>query len=159
MKTIDDTITVNVPVSRAYNQWTQFEEFHLFMEGVKEVTQLDDKRLHWKAEIGGQTKEWDAEIFEQIPDQRIAWRSTGGAKNSGRVNFTAVSETQTQVRLHLAYEPEGFTENLGDTLGLVAARVTGDLKRFKDFIEARPATGAWRGAIHGREVQGAATVL
>ena len=77
---IDDTITVNVPVSRASNQWTQFEEFHLFMEGVKEVRQLDDKRLHWKAEIGGQTKEWDAEIFEQVPDQRIAWRSTGGLK-------------------------------------------------------------------------------
>ena len=150
---IDDTITVNVPVSRASNQWTQFEEFHLFMEGVKEVRQLDDKRLHWKAEIGGQTKEWDAEIFEQVPDQRIAWRSTGGAKNSGRVNFTALGEEQTQVHLHLAYDPEDFTENLGDTFGLVAARVKGDLQRFKGFIENRPATGAWRGEIHGKEVQ------
>ena len=91
MKTIENSITVDVPVSRAYNQWTQFEEFHLFMEGVKEVKQVDDKRLHWKAEIAGKIKEWDAEIFEQVPDQRIAWRSTGGAKNSGTISFTSLT--------------------------------------------------------------------
>ncbi|MBC7369494.1 MAG: SRPBCC family protein [Undibacterium sp.] len=153
MKTIEDSITVDVPVSRAYNQWTQFEEFHLFMEGVKEVKQLDDKRLHWKAEIAGKVKEWDAEIFEQIPDQRMAWRSTGGAKNSGMINFKALGADQTEVNLHLAYDPEGVTENIGDALGVVSSRVAGDLKRFKEFIEKRHATGGWRGEIHGREVR------
>lgn len=153
MKTIDDTITVNVPVTRAYNQWTQFEQFPLFMEGVKEVKQLDNQRLHWKAEIGGQTKEWDAEIVEQVPDLRIAWRSTGGAKNAGRLDFTPLGAEQAEVHLHLDYDPEGLTEKMGDALGLVASRVTGDLKRFKEFIENRPATGAWRGEIHGTEVR------
>ena len=157
MKTIEDSITVDVPVNRAYNQWTQFEEFHLFMEGVKEVKQVDDKRLHWKAEIAGKIKEWDAEIFEQVPDQRIAWRSTGGAKNSGTISFTPLGVGQTKVNLHLDYDPEGVAENLGDAFGLVSARVAGDLKRFKEFIESRPATGAWRGEIHGREIQSAAS--
>jgi uncharacterized membrane protein len=155
MKTIDDTITVNVPVSRAYNQWTQFEEFHLFMTGVKEVKQLDDKRLHWRAEIGGRTMEWDAEIFEQIPDRRIAWRSTDGSKNSGRLDFSSLGPEEAHIRLHLAYDPEGFTENLGDTLGLVAARIKGDLRRFKAFVETQQATGAWRGEIHGKGVEAA----
>ena len=153
MKTLEDSITVEVPVSRAYNQWTQFEEFHLFMEGVKEVKQLDDKRLHWKAEIAGKTKEWDAEIFEQIPDQCIAWRSTGGAKNSGAIRFTSLGAEQTKLTLHLEYDPEGVTENLGAAFGVVSARIAGDLKRFKDFIEKRPASGGWRGEIHSQEVQ------
>jgi uncharacterized membrane protein len=153
MKKIEDSIIVEVPVSRAYNQWTQFEEFHLFMEGVKEVKQLDDKRLHWKAEIAGKTKEWDAEIVEQVPDQRIAWRSTEGAKNSGTVTFTSLGETQTKVSLHLDYDPEGVVENVGDAFGVVSMRVAGDLKRFKAFIEEQPATGGWRGEIHGQEVQ------
>lgn len=153
MKTIEDSITVDVPVSRAYNQWTQFEEFHLFMEGIKEVKQVDPKRLHWKAEIAGKTKEWDAEIFEQVPDQRIAWRSTGGARNSGTIDFTALGAEQTKVTLHLDYEPEGVAETLGDAFGVVSARVAGDLKRFKEFIEKRPASGGWRGEIHGQEVQ------
>ncbi len=154
MKTIEDTIIVGVPVSRAYNQWTQFEEFHLFMEGVKEVRQLDDKRLHWKAEIGGKTREWDAEIFEQIPDQRIAWRSVGGARNSGMVNFTPLGADQTRLELKLDYDPEGIAENVGSALGMVSSRVAGDLKRFKEFIESRPSsTGGWRGEIHGKKVQ------
>ena len=153
MKTIENSITVDVPVSRAYNQWTQFEEFHLFMEGVKEVKQVDDKRLHWKAEIAGKIKEWDAEIFEQVPDQRIAWRSTGGAKNSGTISFTSLGANQTKVILHLDYDPEGIAENLGDAFGVVSARLAGDLKRFKEFIEKRPASGGWRGEIHGQEVQ------
>jgi uncharacterized membrane protein len=157
MKTIEDSITVDVPVSRAYNQWTQFEEFHVFMGGIKEVIQLDDKRLHWKAEIAGKIKEWDAEIFEQVPDQRIAWRSTGGAKNSGTINFTPLGAEQTKLSLHLDYDPKGIAENLGDAFGVVSAKVAGDLKRFKDFIEKRPASGGWRGEIHGQEVQPAAS--
>ncbi len=148
MKTIAKSITVNVPVSQAYNQWTQFEEFPHFMEGVKEVKQLDDKRLHWKAEIGGKSEEWDAEITEQIPDQRIAWRSTSGAKNSGLITFLTQGEHETAVNLEVEYEPEGVIENVGDLLGLVSARVSGDLNRFKDFIEAKhTATGGWRGEI------------
>ena len=148
MKTIAESITVNVPVSQAYNQWTQFEEFPHFMEGVKEVKQLDDTRLHWKAEIGGKSEEWDAEITEQIPDQRIAWRSTSGAKNSGLITFSAQSENETAVNLEVEYEPEGMIENVGDLLGLVSTRVSGDLTRFKDFIETRhSATGGWRGEI------------
>lgn len=154
MKTIEDSITVDVPVNRAYNQWTQFEEFPLFMEGVKEVKQLDDKRLRWKVEIAGKTKEWDAEIFEQVPDHCIAWRSTDGAKNSGMVSFTARGDGQTEVSLNLNYYPEGVTENIGDALGVVSARVAGDLKRFKEFMESRLVpTGGWRGKIHGKEVQ------
>src|SRR5688572_29002463 len=119
MKTIEHSITVDVPVSRAYNQWTQFEEFHIFMESVKEVKQVDSKRLHWKAEIAGRTKEWDAEIFEQIPDRRIAWRSTSGAQNSGMINFSSMGADQTEVNLHLNYGPQGFAENLGDAFGVV----------------------------------------
>lgn len=148
MKTIRQSITVNIPVTQTYNQWTQFEEFPNFMEGVKEVKQLDDKRLHWKAEIAGKPEEWDAEITEQIPDQRIAWRSTDGAKNSGTIHFSGLSSNQTEVTLEVNYEPDGIIENLGDLLGLVSARVAGDLARFKDFIETRhSATGGWRGEI------------
>jgi len=148
MKTISESITVNVPVSQAYNQWTQFEEFPHFMEGVKEVKQLDDKRLHWKAEIAGKSEEWYAEIIEQIPDERIAWRSTSGAKNSGTISFSAQGENETAVNLEVEYEPEGMVENIGDLLGLVSSRVSGDLARFKDFIETRhSATGGWRGEI------------
>ena len=151
METIEKSIEVERPVSTVYNQWTQFEEFPQFMEGVKEVRQLDDRRLHWKAEIGGKTKEWDAEIFEQIPDERIAWRSMTGAKNSGMVNFHSGSPNTTRVTLKLNYEPEGIAETLGDTLGLVSTRVERDLARFKAFIESRgEPSGAWRGEIHGR---------
>ena len=148
MKTIKKSITVYIPVTQTYNQWTQFEEFPRFMEGVKEVKQLDDKRLHWKAEIAGKSEEWDAEIIEQIPDQRIAWRSTNGAKNSGTIHFSAQGAYQTDVTLEVDYEPEGLIENLGDLLGLVSERVSGDLERFKEFIETRhSATGGWRGEI------------
>lgn len=153
MKTIDASVTVKQPLSVVYNQWTQFEEFPLFMEGVKEVRQTTDKTLHWKADIAGRTEEWDAEIFEQIPDQRIAWRSTNGAKNSGMVNFCPVDENQTKVDLHLTYDPQGAVENVGDALGMVNLRVRGDLQRFKQFIELRERpSGAWRGHIRGREV-------
>jgi uncharacterized membrane protein len=123
------------------------------MEGVKEVRQLGDKRLYWRAEIGGREKEWEAEIFEQIPDQRIAWRSMTGVKNSGMVNFEPVAADRTRVSLRLSYEPEGAVENIGDALGVVTGRVSGDLKRFKEFIERRGLpTGGWRGEIRGKRI-------
>ena len=148
MSTIEKTIEVNVPVRTAYNQWTQFEEFPRFMEGVKEVTQLDDTRLHWKAEIAGQGKEWDAEITEQTPDQRIAWTSRGGAINGGVVTFHRLSDARSKVMLQLEYAPQGVVENAGDALGVVSLRVQGDLERFKEFIEQRGReTGGWRGQV------------
>lgn len=148
MSTIEQSIEVDVPAKTAYNQWTQFEEFPKFMEGVKEVRQLDDKRLHWRAEIAGKEKEWDAEITEQVPDQRIAWRSRSGAANGGVVTFHVLSPTRSKVMLQLEYDPETFLEKTGDALGMVSLRVSGDLDRFKDFIESRGReTGAWRGEI------------
>lgn len=153
MASIEKAIDVNVPVHTAYNQWTQFEQFPQFMEGVEEVHQLDDKRLHWRAQIGGKEKEWDAEIVDQVPDRRVSWRSLGGAPNDGIVSFQPIDANTTRVVLHLDYEPEGFVEHVGDVLGVVSARVEGDLQRFKDFIESRGAeTGAWRGEIHGSQV-------
>jgi uncharacterized membrane protein len=155
MATIEKSIEVNAPATTVYNQWTQFEEFPRFMEGVKEVRQLDDKRLHWKAEIAGKDEEWDAEITEQIPDQRISWRSLGGAKNVGMVSFDPVDANRTRVTLRLDYDPQGVVETVGSALGILSARVQGDLERFKQFIESRGAeTGAWRGEIHGGRVTG-----
>jgi uncharacterized membrane protein len=148
MSTIEKSIDVNVPLRTAYNQWTQFEEFPRFMEGVREVKQLDDRRLHWRAEIGGKEKEWEAEITEQVPDQRIAWRSIGGAVNAGEVRFNLLSENSARITVRMDYEPGGLAENVGDALGVVSQRVEGDLARFKEFIESRGAeTGAWRGKI------------
>ncbi len=148
MGTIEQSIEVQAPLSTAYNQWTQFEEFPRFMEGVEEVRQLDDKRLHWIAEIGGKREEWDAEITEQRPDERVAWRSTTGAPNAGVVTFHRLSDDMTKVMLQLDYEPEGMVEKVGDALGIVERRTMGDLERFKEFIESRGSeTGAWRGKI------------
>ena len=148
MPVIEKSIEVNVPVKTAYNQWTQFEEFPKFMEGVKQVKQLDDKRLHWKANIAGKEKEWDAEITEQIPDQRIAWTSKGGAMNAGLVMFSPVSDAKSKLTLLMECVPDGAVEKTGDALGLITRRVEEDLKRFKDFIEARgQETGAWRGTV------------
>jgi uncharacterized membrane protein len=149
MATIEKSIDVDVPVRTAYNQWTQFEEFPKFMEGVREVRQLDDQRLHWRAQVAGKDKEWDAEITEQTPDQRIAWRSRSGAWNAGVVTFHRLGDGKTRVMLQLEYDPDGVVENVGDALGFVSGRVTGDLERFKTFIESRGReTGAWRGEIH-----------
>ncbi len=146
--TIEQSIDVQVPVGTAYNQWTQFEEFPRFMEGVVQVTQLDDTHLHWKANIGGKDKEWDAVISEQVPDQRIAWTNTTGARNAGVVTFHRLADNKTRIMLQLDYEPEGLVENMGDILGVVSARVQGDLGRFKAFIESRGVeTGKWRGTI------------
>ena len=147
---VDESIEVDVPVSVAYNQWTQFEDFPKFMDGVESVQQLDDKRLRWVAEIGGKRKEWTAEISEQQPDRCIAWHSTSGARNAGRVDFTPVGANRCRINLVLDYEPETTLESAADFLGIVAGRVKGDLERFKNFIEsAGSETGAWRGRIHG----------
>ncbi|MEP6959209.1 MAG: SRPBCC family protein [Nitrospirota bacterium] len=131
------SIEVNVPVRTAYNQWTQFEEFPRFLEGVKVVHQLDDTRLHWKAEIAGHEKEWEAEITEQKPDQRIVWRSRGGAINDGVVTFYPGLDGKSTVQLQLVYGSVGVVENVGDELGAVSLRVQRGLERFKDFIENR----------------------
>ena len=148
MSKIEKSIDVHVPVRTAYDQWTQFEEFPSFMEGVESVQQLDDRRLHWRAEILGKVVEWDAEIAEQLPDTRIAWRSTSGAPNAGVVSFFRLSDDRCRVALQIDYEPEGFVETVGDWLGVLSGRVEGDLERFKKFIEERGVeTGAWRGTI------------
>jgi uncharacterized membrane protein len=148
MSTVLTSIEVNVPVRTAYNQWTQFEEFPRFMEGVKEVHQVDDRHLHWKAEIGGREKEWDAEIVEQTPDQRIAWKSVGGAMNKGIVTFEPLSDAKSLVQLSVEYEPEGVLETVGNETGVVSLRVKKDLERFKEFIELHGReTGAWRGTV------------
>jgi uncharacterized membrane protein len=148
MERIQKSIEIDCPVTTVYNQWTQFEEFPRFMEGVKRVTQLDDKRLHWEAEIGGKNKEWNARITEQIPDQRIGWESEAGENTSGIVTFKSVGPNRTWVNLELCYDPKGFVESAGDSVGLVSRRVENDLEHFKDFIENRGhETGAWRGSI------------
>jgi uncharacterized membrane protein len=145
---IEKSIEVEVPVRTAYDQWTQFEQFPNFMEGVTEVRQIDDRRLFWRADIGGKEKTWEAIIDEQIPDARIAWHATTGARNAGVVTFHRLDDRKCKVMLQLDYDPEGFTENVGDVLGVASARITGDLNRFKEFIEDRGAeTGAWRGSI------------
>ena len=150
MSSVQKSIDVNVPVSTAYNQWTQFEEFPRFMEGVKSVRQLGDKRLHWKTLIGGKEESFDAIIDQQVPDQRIAWHSTIGPKQAGVVTFHRLNDKQTRVMLQMEYDPQGVVEKTGDLLGAVSMRIHGDLDRFKKFIEARGTeTGAWRGEIQG----------
>jgi len=148
MSTIEKSINVHVPVHTAYNQWTQFEEFPRFMEGIEDVRQLDATHLHFRAKIGGKEKEWDAVIAEQTHDQRIAWRDTNGAPNAGVVTFHRIAPSETRVMLQLEYDPQGFVENVGDVVGVVSSRVEGDLERFKQFVEARGReTGAWRGEV------------
>ena len=155
MASVEHYIEVNVPVNTAYNQWTQFETFPEFMEGVNSVKQLDDKHLHWRADIGGQEREWDAEITEQIPDDRIAWRSTTGARNAGVVTFHHLDSGCCKVMLQLEFEPQGAAETVGDAMGMVDRKVKGDLERFKKFIESRRTeTGAWRGEIKREPVEG-----
>src|SRR3546814_3716272 len=130
-------IVVEAPLRQVYNQWTQFEEFPRFMENVEQVQQLDDRRLHWKAKIGGQEVEWDAEIEEQVPDDKIVWKSLGGAMNAGLVRFNQVGANQTEVHLEMSYEPEGALQKMGDAIGALDWNVEGDLKQFKAFIEER----------------------
>ena len=148
MASVVDSIDVKVPVSTAYNQWTQFEDFPHFMEGVKSVTQTNDTHLHWVAEIGGKEKEWDAEVTEQHSDERVAWKATTGADNAGVVTFHRIDDDTTKVTLQMDVEPDGVVENVGTALGFLDRRVKGDLEKFKEFIESRGSeTGAWRGDV------------
>ncbi|MCZ1004141.1 SRPBCC family protein [Streptomyces mirabilis] len=149
MSQVEESIEVDVPVRTAYNQWTQFETFPQFMEGVEKITQVDAPLTHWKAKVGGVEREFDAEITEQIPDERVAWTTVGGkAKQTGVVTFHRLAENKTKVMLQLDYDPVGFAENLGDKLGFVKRQVTGDLKRFKEYIESRGGrSGSWRGEV------------
>ena len=147
-RVIESSIEVGVPVSAAYNQWTQFEEFPRFMQGVEEVRQLDETRLHWVASVGGHRAEWDAKILEQHPDRQISWISEDGKKNRGSVTFEPLGEDRTLVRLSLGYQAEGFVEAVGSAAGLDRRRIEGDLVRFKELIEGRGTeTGAWRDDI------------
>jgi len=145
---IQESIDVDVPVRTAYDQWTQFEEFPLFMFGVKAVRQLDASRLFWEIEIGEENRDWTATITEQVPDQRIAWTSSSGTPNSGVVTFAPLTDTSCRVSLDLHYTTNGMIEAIGDLLGIVRERVIGDLERFKYFIEERgTASGGFRGVI------------
>ena len=145
---VSKSVIVNVPVSRAYNQWTQFEDFPQFMGGVKSVTQLSDDRLEWVAQIAGVRRQWEAKILEQIPDQKVAWAATSGATNAGAVSFEDLGGDQCRVTLNLEYEPEGLVEKAGDALNVVERQAQSDLDKFKSFIESEGyATGAWRGTV------------
>lgn len=148
MTTVEKSIDVAVPVSVAYNQWTQFEEFPEFMNGVEKITQIDDTHLHWNVSIAGQKREFDAEITEQHPDERIAWRSTDGETHAGVVTFHRLADDQTRVTVQFDWLPEGIVEKAGSLLQVDDAQVSSDLKRFKDIIEAQGfETGGWRGDV------------
>jgi uncharacterized membrane protein len=150
MAEVIETIDVRVPVRTAYNQWTQFEEFPRFMEGVEQVQQIDDTHLRWVAEVGGKREEWDAQITEQQPDQRIAWTAVGGKGNAGVVTFHRLDEDATRVTVQMDWQPEGAMENIGAALGMDDRQVRKDLERFKDLIEERGIeSGAWRGEVEG----------
>jgi uncharacterized membrane protein len=153
MSTIEKSIDVEVPVHTAYNQWTQFEEFPQFMEGVEAVRQLDNQRLHWRANVGGKVEEWDAVITEQHPDERIAWKNTTGASNAGVVTFHRLSDTTTRVMLQLEYDPQGVVENLGDMLGVVSRRIAGDLERSRS-LSKRVARKQGRGVARSSGLAG-----
>jgi uncharacterized membrane protein len=145
---IEESIEVNVPVSTAYNQYTQFEDFPKFMPNVLEIRQLDDKHLHWRAKVGLEEKEWDAEITEQIPDKRIAWRSVSGPRNGGVATFHKISDNVTRIMLQMDYEPDGVVEKLGDAMGTVRMELRTGLQSLKEMLESRGnETGAWRGKI------------
>lgn len=149
MSQVEESVEVDVPIRTAYNQWTQFESFPQFMEGVERIDQRTDIMTHWVAKIGGVTKEFEAEITEQIPDERVAWTTLGGdVKQAGVVTFHRLDDSKTKVMLQLDYDPEGFAENVGDKLGVVKRQITGDLKRFKEYIEDRGReSGSWRGEV------------
>jgi uncharacterized membrane protein len=152
MTKVNESIKVEVPIRTAYDQWTQFESFPQFMEGVEDVRQVNDTLLHWKAKIGGAEREWDAKIVHQEPDRRVSWMAIDGATNAGEVTFRPIDEQATEVSLELDYEPDGLVEKTGAALGTIQRRVKGDLERFKVFIEAHGhETGAWRGEVHGGE--------
>jgi uncharacterized membrane protein len=148
MGTITESIDVGVDVTTAYDQWTQFESFPQFMEGVDEVRQIDDTHLHWVTSVGPVTREFDATVTEQHPDERVAWKSDSGPEHAGVVTFHRLDDQTSKVTVQMDIDPEGFVENVGDKAGILDQRVKGDLKRFKEFIESRGAeTGAWRGEV------------
>jgi uncharacterized membrane protein len=149
MPQVVETIDIELPVRTVYNQWTQFEEFPTFMEGVEEVRQLDDTHLHWVAQVGGRRQEWDAEITEQKPDDRVAWKSVSPEHNqAGAVTFHRLSEDATRVTVQMEWEPSGMMERAGAMVGMDDRRVRGDLERFKQMLESRGReTGAWRGEV------------
>jgi len=148
MASVTESIDVAVPVSTAYNQWTQFETFPKFMDGAESTQQVDDRRLHWQIKIGGVQREFDAEIVEQHPDERVAWRSTDGTTNAGVVTFHRLSDTSSRVTAQIDWNPEGLAEKAGATIGVDDHRIKQDLARFKEFIEDRGReTGAWRGDV------------
>jgi uncharacterized membrane protein len=147
-QTIEQSIEVNVPIRQAYNQWTQFEEFPRFMEGIERVEQRDDRHLHWVANFGGETHKWDAEVTEQKREERVAWRNVDGKDNAGVVTFHKIDDDTTRVMVQMDWAPEGIKEKVGAALGADDRRVKGDLERFKEFIESRGSeTGAWRGEV------------
>ena len=147
-QTIEQSVEVEVPIRQAYDQWTQFEEFPRFMEGVERVEQRDDRNLHWVASFGGQTHEWDAQITEQRPEERVAWRNTDGKDNAGVVTFHKIDDATTRIMVQMDWAPEGIKEQLGSALGADDRRLKADLQRFKEFIEARGReTGGWRGTV------------
>jgi uncharacterized membrane protein len=149
METVKESIDVDVPVSTAYNQWTQFEEFPKFMDGVESVGQIDDTHLRWAAEVSGERREWQAEIVEQVPDEKVAWRAVDGNGPNGVVIFDPLGEDKTLVTVEMSYEPEGLKETLGSKIGLDTRQVREDLQRFKQLVEALGReTGAWRGEVH-----------
>ncbi|ONI89844.1 cyclase [Actinosynnema sp. ALI-1.44] len=149
MTTIQESIDVRVPVSTAYNQWTQFESFPYFMDGVERVVQVTDTMTHWETNIGGVHREFDAEITEQHPEERVAWHAVDGQKQGGVVTFHRIDADNTRVNVQMEYDPDSFTEKVGAGLGVIDRKVKGDLKRFKEFIENRgQETGAWRGDVN-----------
>lgn len=148
MRTIEESIEIEVPVTTAYNQWTQFESFPEFMDGIERVEQQGDSRLHWVAEVGGQKHEWDAEITEQHPDSRVAWKALDQEGPNGVITFHKLDDSRTKVMVQMDYEPEGMKESIASMVGMDSRRVKGDLESFKEYIEARGSeTGAWRGDI------------
>jgi uncharacterized membrane protein len=154
LASITKEIDLAVPVRMGYNRWTLFETFPQFMEGVKEVRQLDDKRLLWRAEIGGQEETWEAEIVEQVPDRKIAWRSVSGTPTAGMVVFEPIDDGHCRIMLTMEYEPQGLTETVGSALGFDGRKVEGDLKRFKELVESQGVeTGGYRGQIEGDQVR------
>jgi uncharacterized membrane protein len=154
MSTVEESIEVDVPVRVAYDQWTQFESFPEFMDGVEEVRQLDDTHLHWRASFGGHEVEWDAVITEQLPDERVAWRATDGRINAGVVTFHRLSDGSSRVMVQIEHESEGVMEKVGSALGADKREVKNSLERFKELVERRRgATGAWRGEVEGGEIQ------
>jgi uncharacterized membrane protein len=148
MSTVKESVDVKVPLRAAYDHWTQFEEFPNFMEGVEEVRQLDDRHNHWTTSIGGVRREFDTEIVDQLPDDRITWRSVGGdTQQRGSVRFQRLDDTHTRVELTMEVEPTGAVEKGADALGLIDRRVKSDLRRFKDYVEGEGDTAGWRGRI------------